>query len=105
MEFGGIYGTITLMDRAPHPNAAKVFVNWFLSREGQISLQRSLARAEDNAPDSLRVDIPKDDIHPSSRRKEGVKDMEMFTPERMKMGPPLQVFEKALAEAQRKKRI
>ena len=31
----GPNGTIALMKQAPHPNAAKVFVNWFLSREGQ----------------------------------------------------------------------
>jgi ABC-type Fe3+ transport system substrate-binding protein len=24
-----------MLDRAPHPNAAKVFVNWLLTREGQ----------------------------------------------------------------------
>jgi iron(III) transport system substrate-binding protein len=27
--------TIAIINRAPHPNAAKVFVNWVLSREGQ----------------------------------------------------------------------
>jgi ABC-type Fe3+ transport system substrate-binding protein len=29
------FGHLGLLDRAPHPNAAKVFVNWLLSREGQ----------------------------------------------------------------------
>jgi len=29
------FGHLGLVDRAPHPNAAKVFVNWLLSREGQ----------------------------------------------------------------------
>ncbi len=28
-------GTIGLFNRAPHPNAAKVFVNWLLSQQGQ----------------------------------------------------------------------
>ena len=27
-------GTLLLLDRAPHPNAARVFVNWMASREG-----------------------------------------------------------------------
>jgi ABC-type Fe3+ transport system substrate-binding protein len=27
--------TIAVINRAPHPNATKVFVNWVLSREGQ----------------------------------------------------------------------
>jgi ABC-type Fe3+ transport system substrate-binding protein len=29
------FGHLGLMDRAPHPNAAKLFINWLLSREGQ----------------------------------------------------------------------
>jgi iron(III) transport system substrate-binding protein len=29
------YGTVSMMDRAPHPNAAKVYVNWLLSPAGQ----------------------------------------------------------------------
>jgi iron(III) transport system substrate-binding protein len=96
------YGTITLVNRAPHPNTAKVFVNWFLSREGQITFQRALAKSEDNAPDSLRVDIPKDDIKPDSRRREGANYLEMDTPERMDMGPALKVFDEALAAAGRR---
>jgi iron(III) transport system substrate-binding protein len=29
------YGTVSLMDHAPHPNAAKLYANWLLSREAQ----------------------------------------------------------------------
>lgn len=29
------YGNLAIIKNAPHPNAAKLFVNWFLSREGQ----------------------------------------------------------------------
>ena len=36
---------LSLMDKAPHPNAAKVFVNWLFSREGQISFQKSQGAA------------------------------------------------------------
>jgi iron(III) transport system substrate-binding protein len=28
-------GNIVVMDKAPHPNAAKLYVNWFLGREAQ----------------------------------------------------------------------
>jgi iron(III) transport system substrate-binding protein len=49
-------GAVAIMDRAPHPQAAKLFVNWLLSREGQMSWQRHVAEP------SLRVDIPKDAI-------------------------------------------
>jgi len=29
------FGNVTMINRAPHPNAAKVFINWLLTREGQ----------------------------------------------------------------------
>jgi ABC-type Fe3+ transport system substrate-binding protein len=33
--------SLLLMDRPANPNAAKVFINWLLAREGQISFQKS----------------------------------------------------------------
>jgi len=53
-------GTISLMRHAPHPNAAKLFVNWLLSREGQMAWQK---RTRQN---SLRIDIPKDGLRPEN---------------------------------------
>jgi iron(III) transport system substrate-binding protein len=64
-------GNIALINRAPHPNAAKVFINWFLSREGQTAYQR-LAQGGRN---SLRIDIPKDDVPAHARIKPGGKYM------------------------------
>jgi len=64
MTSGG--GTISLIDKAPHPNAAKLFVNWLLSREGQLEFQRR------NGSDSLRIDIPKQNVLPENRRLDGV---------------------------------
>ena len=29
------YGSLTIIKNAPHPNATKLFVNWFLGKEGQ----------------------------------------------------------------------
>ena len=55
------FGTLGLVNRAPHPNAAKVFINWLLSRKGQIALQKNMLKTE-NPTDSLRIDIPKDDV-------------------------------------------
>jgi iron(III) transport system substrate-binding protein len=62
-------GNIALINRAPHPSAAKVFINWFLSREGQIAYQK-LAQGGRN---SLRIDIPKDDVPLHARIKPGGK--------------------------------
>jgi len=53
--------TLMLLNRAPHPNAARVYINWILSREGQIEYARAT-----NVP-SLRVDMPPDDA-PSWRK-------------------------------------
>ena len=49
-------GSIALVNRAPHPNAARVLINWFLSRQGQIAWQKHTDR------DSLRTDIPKESL-------------------------------------------
>ena len=34
------FGGIGLVDRAPHPNAARVYINWILSKEGQEAFSR-----------------------------------------------------------------
>jgi len=94
-------GILTLVNQAPHPNAAKVFINWFLSREGQTAFQKALGKAEDGAPDSLRIDIPKDDVLLKSRRVDGVKyldtDSQWFA-----MKPVLKVVEETLTQAGKK---
>jgi iron(III) transport system substrate-binding protein len=64
-------GVVSLADRAPHPNAAIVFVNWLLSQEGQSVWQKSLK------VNSLRMDVPKDDIFPFDAPKPGVAYTDM----------------------------
>jgi iron(III) transport system substrate-binding protein len=56
-------GTISIFNRPAHPNAAKLFVNWWLSKEGQMVVQKA-----DPEDQSLRIDIPNDDIKPETRR-------------------------------------
>lgn len=34
-------GALVLMNRHPHPNGAKVFINWYLSLEGQIAFRQA----------------------------------------------------------------
>jgi iron(III) transport system substrate-binding protein len=60
-------GGVALINKAPHPNAAKVALNWLLSREGQIAYQRIFTQGNDG-PDSLRIDIPKDKVPRGNRR-------------------------------------
>jgi iron(III) transport system substrate-binding protein len=45
-------GAIGLFNRAPHPNAARVFINWLLSKEGQTIF------AEAQGYVSARTDVP-----------------------------------------------
>lgn len=52
-------GGLALINNAPHPNAAKVFINWLLSKDGQYIYAKSYA-----AP-SARVDIPPDGVDPA----------------------------------------
>ena len=35
-------GNLAIIKDPPHPNATKVFINWFLSREGQATYQKAL---------------------------------------------------------------
>jgi iron(III) transport system substrate-binding protein len=68
---GGGSSVLALINRAPHPNAAKVFVNWYLSRQGQMVWQNVMNKKEVEASDSMRIDIPKDDVLPGGKRLAG----------------------------------
>jgi iron(III) transport system substrate-binding protein len=46
------FGNVMLMNRAPHPNAAKLYLNWLLSREGQTAWVEIAGR------NSRRMDVP-----------------------------------------------
>jgi iron(III) transport system substrate-binding protein len=37
-------GHLTVLKNRPHPNAAKIFANWFLSREGQQTYSKALVQ-------------------------------------------------------------
>jgi iron(III) transport system substrate-binding protein len=89
-----IAGAYALMDKPAHPNAAKVLLNWLLSREGQIAVQKDPESAGRN--DSLRIDIPKTDVHPMMRRREGANYIVMWNPDWMEMKPVDELVKQAL---------
>ena len=72
-------GSLSLLNQAPHPNAARVFINWFLSRKGQIALQK--LGDPDDPPNSRRIDVPKDDVPADARLQPGVKYFDVVKPE------------------------
>ena len=95
--------TLSLANKAPHPNAAKVFVNWFLSREGQSDFQKNSAKfISAGAEGSLRMDIPKDDIAPRNRLHPGVKYLPQWSPELFDMEPMRKLFLEAIGEGGKK---
>ncbi|NIO10055.1 MAG: hypothetical protein GTO40_19440 [Deltaproteobacteria bacterium] len=87
--------TLTLLNRAPHPNASTVFINWMLSRIGQTALQDAL-NVTSRVYESMREDIPKDRIPAEFRRKKGVDYVMMATPTRSDNGPPAKLLRQIL---------
>jgi iron(III) transport system substrate-binding protein len=65
-------GTLSFFNRAPHPNAAKVAVNWLLSREGQTTWL-DYNQKTGGLYDSLREDISKEKVSDQARRVKGAK--------------------------------
>ncbi|MBI4332731.1 MAG: extracellular solute-binding protein [Chloroflexi bacterium] len=51
-------GMVSIINRAPHPNAAALFANWILTKEGQTVMTRTIGLL------SRRLDAPTDHILP-----------------------------------------
>ncbi len=90
-------GHLALLNRAPHPNAAKVFINWYLSREGQDLFQKLQIGAHDPA-DSLRIDIAKQQIPAADRRQDGVKYIDLDEQKVFDPTPAIQLIKETLGE-------
>lgn len=58
LHITGGSGNVVLIDRAPHPSAARVFINWFLTKEGQAIYSKV------SGLPSARVDVPTEHIAP-----------------------------------------
>lgn len=93
----GQFGHIALINKMPHPNAAKVFLNWILSKEGQIQWQK---KTDNN---SLRMDIPKEMLTDQREiPKAGEKYLNASLPQYEDVQPLLKIVEEALAKAGKK---
>lgn len=64
------HGCISLMKNAPHPNAAKVFINWMLTKEGQTAFSKGAFSA------SRRTDVETSWVAPAAVPKAGRKYIE-----------------------------
>ncbi len=74
-------GSLMLLNQAPHPNAAKVFVNWLLSKAGQTAFESAVVMA------SRRLDVPTDYLPPELVPKPGVRYVDS-SPEDYAVPPP-----------------
>lgn len=74
-------GNIALVNRAPHPNAVRIFINWLLSLEGQTQLVAA------QRTHSLRIDVPVDQVEPSRLRMPGKKYFSVVSEEMLLQTP------------------
>lgn len=91
-------GHIVTFKNAPHPNAAKVYINWFLSRDGQLAWQKLTGR------NSFRTDIPKDMIRYKDEQvpKEGGKYLLSSLPQYEDVKPLRRLVDDVLAKVKQK---
>lgn len=67
----GASNNIMVASKRPHPNAAKLFLNWFLSREGQTAMQTMSDRTPDQ---TFRADVTeRGKVRKSDMREPGVE--------------------------------
>jgi iron(III) transport system substrate-binding protein len=87
----GGFGHAAVIDRAPHPNAAKVLINWLLSKAGQLGWQE---KTDNN---SLRTDIPKSMLSDqNSIPQEGKTYLNTSLPQYEDVKPLLKIVDEAL---------
>jgi iron(III) transport system substrate-binding protein len=78
-------GALALMNRHPHPNASQVFINWFLSLEGQIAFLQ--ANTDELRVGSLREDLPQELLPPLAIRRKDKEYVWINRPEWMDFTP------------------
>jgi ABC-type Fe3+ transport system substrate-binding protein len=77
------------MNKAPHPNAARVYINWLMSKEGQTSFSKATGIP------SLRIDVPSDHIVPWRKPVPGY--LETYTEEALaRKGDLIKLLESVL---------
>jgi len=95
VNLSSAFGSLALMNRAPHPNAAKVFINWLLSREGQALFQRTISIPGD-ARNSRRIDVPKDHIPASQARTDKMAYFDTDEPDTKDLTPLYKLLDEVL---------
>lgn len=76
-------GAVMLIQGAPHPNAARVFLNWLFGRDGQTAYSVTLEQA------SRRLDVPRDHLDPGSIPQPGRAYWPSFAENNARLPPEL----------------
>lgn len=92
INLSSAFGSLALMNRAPHPNAAKVFINWLLSREGQTLFQKVISLTGDPR-DSRRIDVPKDHIRAHEQRRDKMTYFDTDDPDTKDLAPAIKLLD------------
>ena len=96
VNLSSAFGSLALLNRAPHPNAAKVFINWLLSREGQTLFQKVISVPGD-ARNSRRIDVPKDHIPPDEQRRDRMPYFDTDDPDTKDLTPVMKLLDEIVA--------
>ena len=95
VNLSSAFGSLALLNRAPHPNAAKVFINWLLSREGQTLFQRVISQPGDPR-NSRRIDVPKDHIPAEEQRRDKMSYFDTDDPDTKDLTPAMKLLDEIL---------
>jgi iron(III) transport system substrate-binding protein len=84
------FGSVMFINRAPHPNAGKVFLNWLLAKDGQTAFSRGMGYV------SRRLDVSTDHVPSYWVPKAGVKYWAGYYEEDATMSPEQEKFLKSI---------
>ncbi len=84
------FGSLMFLNKSPHPNAGKVFINWLLTKEGQTVFSKGMGYV------SRRIDVSTDHVPPYWVPKKGVKYWPGYYEEDAKMSPEQVKFLKSI---------
>jgi iron(III) transport system substrate-binding protein len=96
VNLSSAFGSLAMMNRAPHPNAAKVFINWLLSREGQTLFQKVIS-VQGDARNSRRIDVPKDHVPADEQRRDKMSYFDTDDPDTKDLNPAMKLLDEILA--------
>ncbi|HLY64807.1 MAG TPA: extracellular solute-binding protein, partial [Chloroflexota bacterium] len=82
------FGSVVVFNKAPHPNATKVYLDWLLSNEGQTDWSKATGYP------SWRTDVSRDQLPAALIPQQGVTYEENYKEQYVKLSPEVDAFVK-----------